>query len=375
MRLYFIGGASGSGKTTVMPHLKELLGDGIAVYDFDDIGVPEDADKKWRQESTEKWLQKLLKDGKDTCLLGQIVLGEILACPSAKQIGKVNFCLLDVSDFERIQRLKKRNTYGADQNMLNWSAWLRMHNQDPQWTPHVIQEDASSIMDFRQFNNLASYKEVANVKIIDTTDLASHEVVQGLVDWVRSFDDAPFHVVKVQPHEVDVIESEITSYNNSQARFTQKSGYRSKTPTVMSIFQRRLKPGKTFEDFQKAHLPRENAKKDEMGYQLDFFAVPTRVINAVSGEDPDLVISIGMSYGTVTDIYADVIAKAQEESLPGRRYDKLDEVCDDAAPLIIAFVAADNDYGGQGIDYKQTALAKVTPELIAAVKSMNKQDR
>ena len=28
MSLYFIGGASGSGKTAIMPHLKELLGDG-----------------------------------------------------------------------------------------------------------------------------------------------------------------------------------------------------------------------------------------------------------------------------------------------------------------------------------------------------------
>jgi hypothetical protein len=31
-----------------MPNLKELLGDNIAVYDFDDIGVPDSADKKWR---------------------------------------------------------------------------------------------------------------------------------------------------------------------------------------------------------------------------------------------------------------------------------------------------------------------------------------
>lgn len=48
----------------------------------------------------------------------------------------------------KLRRLKKRNTYGADQNMLNWSAWLRMHTRDPEWTPHVIQEDAASIMDF-----------------------------------------------------------------------------------------------------------------------------------------------------------------------------------------------------------------------------------
>lgn len=185
MRLYFIGGASGSGKTAVMPYLKELLGDSVAVYDFDDIGVPEDAGKKWRQESTEKWLQKLLIEGKDACLLGQIVLGEILSCPSAKEIDKINFCLLDISDFERIQRLKKRNTYAVDQNMLNWSAWLRMHHQDPQWTPHVIQEDAASHMDFSRLFALKSYKEVASVKILDTTNLALHEVAEELADWVR----------------------------------------------------------------------------------------------------------------------------------------------------------------------------------------------
>ena len=195
MRLYFIGGASGSGKTTVMPYLKELLGDGIAVYDFDDIGVPEGADKKWRQESTEKWLQKLLSDGKDACLLGQIVLGEILVCPSAKQIDKINFCLLDVSDFERIQRLKKRNTYGTDQNMLNWSAWLRMHTRDPQWTPHVIQEDAAGIMDFSILPHLANYDEVAAVKILDTTDLALHEVAGELADWIKVEIRQPIEII------------------------------------------------------------------------------------------------------------------------------------------------------------------------------------
>lgn len=121
MNLYFIAGASGSGKTAIIPHLKELWGKRIAVYDFDEIGVPKDADTKWRQEFTEKWLQKLLSDNQDACLLGQMVLGEIFACPSATQLSKINFCFLDVSDIERIKRLRKRGTYGADQNMLSWA--------------------------------------------------------------------------------------------------------------------------------------------------------------------------------------------------------------------------------------------------------------
>lgn len=48
MKLSFIGSASDSGKTTVVLHFKELLGNDVAVYDFGDIGVPKDVDKKWR---------------------------------------------------------------------------------------------------------------------------------------------------------------------------------------------------------------------------------------------------------------------------------------------------------------------------------------
>lgn len=186
MRLYFIGGASGSGKTAIMSELQTIVGNEIKVYDFDDIGVPEDADKKWRQESTEKWLQKLLADGKDACLLGQIVLGEILTCPSAKKLDNINFCLLDVSNFERIQRLKKRNTYGADQNMLNWSAWLRMHHQDPQWTQHVIKDDAWDGLDFTALNSLKTWKSTADIQILDTTELDIKHVAVSVSQWIKA---------------------------------------------------------------------------------------------------------------------------------------------------------------------------------------------
>ena len=231
MRLYFIGGASGSGKTAVMPHLKELLSDNTAVYDFDDIGVPEGADKKWRQESTEKWLQKLLSEGKDACLLGQIVLGEILSCPSAKKIDKINFCLLDVSDFERIGRLKKRNTYGADQNMLNWSSWLRMHHQDPQWAPHVIQENAASIMNFSWLSVLKSYEGVVNVKILNTTDLALSEVARELADWVNHTENTEYSLpipntsYRLElnaPNAYNTIDQKLFEFNKSCVPATQK---------------------------------------------------------------------------------------------------------------------------------------------------------
>lgn len=182
---YFIAGASGSGKTAIMKMLQKNLGSSMVVYDFDEIGVPENADKKWRQESTEKWIQKLLHEGKDACLLGQIVLGELLACPSAKQLDKINFCLLDVSDFERIQRLKKRNTYGLDQTMLNWASWLRMHHRDPQWMQHVLKEDCWQGLDFNTWDQLIGWDNKATVKYFDTTELSVDQVAKSMADWIK----------------------------------------------------------------------------------------------------------------------------------------------------------------------------------------------
>lgn len=183
-KLYFVGGASGSGKTAIIPALQKLLGDETKAYDFDDIGVPVDADKKWRQESTEKWLQKLLNNRNNACLLGQIVLGEMLACPSAIKIDKVNFCLLDVSDFERIQRLKKHNIYNADQHMLNWSAWLRMHHQDPQWAQHVIKEGAWERLDFSVWDQELAWPQSVKKEIIDTTTFSIQKVAEQVAAWI-----------------------------------------------------------------------------------------------------------------------------------------------------------------------------------------------
>ena len=187
--IYFIAGASGSGKSANIPFLKKILD--MPIYDFDDIGVPADADTTWRQESTEKWIQKYLQEHKshpDICLLGQMVLGEILACPSAKQLGKIKFCLLDCDDLTRIQRLKSRNTYGLNQDTLNWSAWLRVHTYNPQWEPHVITNNAWSGLDFSTWAKLDNWDTLAEIKVIDTTDLDLTQTSNQLKNWIIKHD-------------------------------------------------------------------------------------------------------------------------------------------------------------------------------------------
>jgi GTPase SAR1 family protein len=185
-KIFFIGGASGSGKTAVIPALKEELSSNFLIYDFDDIGIPENANTSWRQEATEKWLQKIISDQKDVCLLGQMVLGEIMACPTAAKLEKINYCLLDVYDFERIQRIESRGSKGeATQGMLNWASWLRMHTKDLQWTQSVIKESSWQNMNFSVWDGMHQWPAKVNTYILDTTKQTILQTAQLLSKWIK----------------------------------------------------------------------------------------------------------------------------------------------------------------------------------------------
>lgn len=55
--VFFVIGANGVGKTSVLNLLKNQLSIGhFSVYDFDERGVPDNADKDWRISETEYWL-------------------------------------------------------------------------------------------------------------------------------------------------------------------------------------------------------------------------------------------------------------------------------------------------------------------------------
>lgn len=57
-RIYFIIGVNGVGKSSVIPHLQSSLPNAkYSVHDFDERGVPDNADKMWRQSELQHWLE------------------------------------------------------------------------------------------------------------------------------------------------------------------------------------------------------------------------------------------------------------------------------------------------------------------------------
>lgn len=184
---FVVMGASGAGKSAALSGL-QVLHPQIVWYDFDALGVPADADKKWRQRTTEQWLKIASEhqaQGQDVGLCGGAIFGEILACPSAPLVTGIAGCLLDCNDVVRIDRLRGRNAHddGISQDMLCWAAWQRMHAVDPQWRQDVIREDAEPSMQWQRWEQWQRGDARWQIWTFDTTHVLINEVVKSLSAW------------------------------------------------------------------------------------------------------------------------------------------------------------------------------------------------
>jgi len=87
--VFFITGASGSGKSASLAGLRAALPT-MDWRDFDEFGVPSPCPHGWRPLTTERWIQVALENKQrsiDTGVVGGAIMGEILACPSASHVG------------------------------------------------------------------------------------------------------------------------------------------------------------------------------------------------------------------------------------------------------------------------------------------------
>jgi hypothetical protein len=186
-KMFFVTGASGSGKSASLPGLRVALPT-IDWRDFDEFGVPSPCPPGWRQLTTEHWIRVALennKRGKDTGVVGGAIMGEILACPSAPSVGKIHVALLDCHDVVRLDRLRKRGTHGATQDMLSWAAWQRVHIVDPQWRQDVICSVEIDMMRWERWTSWQRGDPRWHVHMVDTTNLTVDQVVERVVAWVR----------------------------------------------------------------------------------------------------------------------------------------------------------------------------------------------
>lgn len=107
-KLYFVTGVCGVGKSTIIPHLRELLPkDQYNIRDFDERGVPDGADHEWRKREVMKWLEVAEENiAKD---MGTVICGfaKETDLPTKAPVS-VEFILLDATSDTIRQRLTNR---------------------------------------------------------------------------------------------------------------------------------------------------------------------------------------------------------------------------------------------------------------------------
>lgn len=100
---------------------------------------------------------------------------------------------------------------------------------------------------------------------------------------------------------------------------------------IVAVFRRRLRPGKTFEDFQ-------TAWEAERG-----FGVPTRVFSAVSLTDPEEILSVGFVDLDPDELKDGFSSVAEQEQA---RHDRISEVIESTELRTFYELRAEHDLSG-----------------------------
>lgn len=128
MKVFFITGTSGSGKSTLLHELKKLIPEKqYAIHDFDEVGVPENADLNWRIETTKHWINTAienLKNSKTTVICGQVVPSEVASILKNHPL-EAHFAFIQIPPAVIEQRLRNRGwPEKLIEDNINWAQVL-----------------------------------------------------------------------------------------------------------------------------------------------------------------------------------------------------------------------------------------------------------
>ncbi len=174
-KIFFITGTNSAGKSTIVPLLKRKLSGSFLVYDFDEVGVPENVDAKWRQQTTNHWLNLGIKNAKrkiTTIICGLTKPREIYEIIKKKNKVSIKICLLNVSAKEITKRLKKRFKKSGSVKILKKITGLNVNQ--------CIKDNIIHARELRK--ECKKFK----CKVINTSGMTPQKTTAKIIKWVKS---------------------------------------------------------------------------------------------------------------------------------------------------------------------------------------------
>jgi hypothetical protein len=141
----------------------------------------------WRQQAAEAAVRRAVElqtCGRHLLLAGDPVPAvEVVAAPSAPQVGAVAVCLLDASTEVQAERLAAR---GDDPTLLvhhqAFAEWMRRQASDPLHMLHVVSDQG---WDQMRWERLERCSDDWRMHTIDTSGLSRREVADLVLQWCR----------------------------------------------------------------------------------------------------------------------------------------------------------------------------------------------
>lgn len=174
-QLFLITGVNGIGKSSVISHLKRKLDSAsFAVHDFDERGVPDNADREWRKTETAHWMSLAMQNTNknvSTIVCGFMKAGDITFASQGITDLIISVCVLDASPETISKRIASRYTTPESLVELERSTGkiLEKFVNDNVWVATKFREEAKE----------------NGYYVLDTNEQNPEQVATNINVWVK----------------------------------------------------------------------------------------------------------------------------------------------------------------------------------------------
>jgi energy-coupling factor transporter ATP-binding protein EcfA2 len=177
--LFVLTGVSGTGKSTLLAALNDLLpASSLRQNDIDEDGVPSNADDSWRRRRVAGWYAKAsvsARNGTPALLAGTVLPEDVAACASPDL--PVRFCLLEADARSITERLLARFATPIAAESLKRVVGLSA----PEFIATVLRHQPG----FRSCFERCSFDWMS----LDTSTLSVADAAGVVISWIRGGGD------------------------------------------------------------------------------------------------------------------------------------------------------------------------------------------